>query len=298
MATVAIPFTLAAEVPAFTVATYNVENYLDVPKGTRAAKSQPSKDKVREAIKMLNADILAIQEMGSLEALDELQHSLRSEGLHYPHREFVRGWDTNIFVCVLSRFAFTARRPRTNESFLLNGRRLHVSRGFAEVDIRVNPSYEITLITAHLKSRRAAFQADESEWREQEALKLRSFIEARLASNPRANLVVLGDFNDTPDSRPLKALIGKGKTSLTDIRPSEMNGDSYADPESRYEPRRIAWTHFYAKEDTFSRIDYILVSRGMAAEWLKAGTRILTMPNWGLASDHRPIVATFAAQER
>ena len=113
-----------------------------------------------------------------------------------------------------------------------------------------------------------------------------------------ANVGVLGDFNDTPDSRPIKALVGKGKTSLADTRPTERNGDSYTASESRQDPRRVAWTHFYAKEDTYSRVDYILLSRGLAAEWQRAGTRILTLPNWGQASDHRPIVAEFLAQER
>ncbi len=289
---------LGADSQRFTVGTYNVENYLDYPKGTRHAKTEPAKARVREAIKNLNADILAIQEMGSLEAIVELQESLRKEGLNYPHRELVQGWDTNIFVCFLSRYEITARRPHTNESFLINGRRLHVSRGFSEVDIRLNPAYQITLISAHLKSRRVAVQADEAEWREQEALKLRSIIDQRLAANPRVNLVVLGDFNDTPDSRPIKALVGKGKTSLADTRPTERNGDSYTASESRQDPRRVAWTHFYAKEDTYSRVDYILLSRGLAAEWQRAGTRILTLPNWGQASDHRPIVAEFLAQER
>jgi hypothetical protein len=29
-----------------------------------------------------------------------------------------------------------------------------------------------------------------------------------------------------------------------------------------------------------------------------AGTYILTRPDWGLASDHRPLVATFVAEEK
>ncbi len=298
LAGIPTPDCLGADPRRFTIGTYNVENYLDQPKGTRRAKSEPAKSRVRESIKALNADILAIQEMGSLEALGELQASLRKEGLDYPHREFVRGWDTNIFLSILSRYEIVARRPHTNESFLLNGRRLHVSRGFAEVDIRLNPTYQITLITAHLKSRRAAVQADEAEWREQEALKLRSLVDIRLTANPRANLVVLGDFNDTPASRPMKVLLGKGKTSMVDTRPTERHGDTYTNTESQDDPRRIAWTHFYAKEDTFSRVDYILLSRGLAAEWQKAGTRILALPNWGQASDHRAIVAEFLAQDR
>ena len=49
----------------------------------------------------------------------------------------VFGYDTNIQVAVLSRFPFTARRPHTNENYLLRGRRFRVSRGFVEAEIDV-----------------------------------------------------------------------------------------------------------------------------------------------------------------
>jgi len=47
------------------------------------------------------------------------------------------------------------------------------------------------------------------------------------------------------------------------------------------------------KEDTYSRIDYILLSPAMARGWVKDETYALTIPNWGIGSDHRPLVATF-----
>jgi len=36
----------------------------------------------------------------------------------------------------------------------------------------------------------------------------------------------------------------------------------------------------------------------MKREWLPEETYILASPNWGLASDHRPIMAGFVAEER
>jgi exonuclease III len=51
--------------------------------------------------------------------------------------------------------------------------------------------------------------------------------------------------------------------------------------------------HYFGKDDTYSRIDYILLSPAMARNWLKSGTYAATVPNWGIASDHRPIVAAF-----
>ena len=111
----------------FSVASYNVENYLDVAAGTRKVKPPEAKAKLREMIRALNADVLALQEMGGTNALLELRASLRKEGLDYPHWEHVSGADTNIHVAVLSRFPFGANRHHTNDNFLLNGRRFQVS---------------------------------------------------------------------------------------------------------------------------------------------------------------------------
>ena len=92
--------------------------------------------------------------------------------------------------------------------------------------------------------------------------------------------------------------MGRGRGRLFDARPAERNGDNPADAPSGHETRNIAWTHFYAKEDTYSRIDYILLNHAMIREWEPKETYVLTQPNWGVASDHRPLVATFAAEDR
>jgi endonuclease/exonuclease/phosphatase family metal-dependent hydrolase len=278
----------------FRVATYNVEGYLDQPTETRPAKLTAAKAKVRENILALKPDVLALQEMGRTNALLELRDSLKADGLDLPYWEHVNGFDTNIHVAILSKFPFTARRPHTNESFLLSGRRFRVSRGFGEVDIQVSPNYSFTLIAAHLKSKRAIARADEAEMRLEEAKLLRETIDARLTANPNANLVVLGDFNDTKDSASTKAVIGRGKLKLVDTRPAERNGDNAPGRE----PRNIAWTHYYGKEDTYSRIDYILLNPGMAHEWVSSETYVLTLPNWGIGSDHRPILATFDTEDK
>lgn len=283
----------------FRVATYNVENYLLAPLGTRPAKSPEARAKVRESIRALKPDVLALEEIGGTAALQELREGLKSEGLDLPYWELVTGFDTNIQVAVLSRFPFAARRPHTNECFLLNGRRYQVSRGFAELDVQVSSNYSFTLISAHLKSRRTVGAADESELRLEEAKRLREIIDVRLAADPNTNLVILGDFNDTKDSPSIRLLIGRGKTRLIDARPIERNGDDPpASPGENRDTRSVSWTHYYAKEDTYSRIDYLLLSPGMAREWIENQTYVLARPNWGQASDHRPIEAAFEAEDR
>jgi endonuclease/exonuclease/phosphatase family metal-dependent hydrolase len=282
----------------FTVGTYNLELYLDAPAGTMRVKPDAAKAKIREAIRAMNVDVLAVQEMGAPTAFAEFTTSLRADGLDYKHTEYVQGADPALHVAVLSRHPIVARRSHTNESFLLNGRRMQVLRGFAEVDIQVGADYQFTLLTMHLKSKRQAGGADEEDVREQEALLLREKIDAILARRPNANIIVLGDLNDFRDARSTRAVIGRARNTLVDTRPAERNGDSRVIANEPGAYRQITWTHFYSKEDSYARLDYILLSRGMAREWLPAETYIVTMPNWGIASDHRPLVATFSTNDK
>jgi endonuclease/exonuclease/phosphatase family metal-dependent hydrolase len=282
----------------FRIATYNLNNYIDVATNNRAAKSDASKTKIKQSLLAIKADVVALQEIGTTNALMELCNALASVGLKYPYREHARGHDPIINVAVLSRYPITARRSHTNESFLLYGRRLRVSRAFAEVDISLTPQYSFTLITAHLKSRRIAPEGDEGEIRLEEAKILREIISQRLSATPNLNLVVLGDLNDVKDSPTVRTIMGRGNTALIDTRPAERNGDDQPHENPRFDPPWITWTHYYGKEDSYSRVDYILLSAGMAKEWKAADSFVLATPNWGLGSDHRPVVATFVAENQ
>lgn len=289
----------ACSIPAtragtFRVAAYNVENYLDAPTKTRHAKSEASKAKAREIILAIHPDVLALEEMGTASALDELRGSLKTGGLDFPYWTQVSGHDPDIHLAVLSRFPFTRVEPHTNDDFLLDGRRFLVSRGFAQVQVRVSPAYEFTLLSAHLKSKRPVPEADEADLRLEEAKVLREKIDSVLKQDSDANLIVLGDLNDNRNSPPLRAILGRGKAKLIDTRPAERNGDSLPAGTSRSNGRNVAWTDYYAVEDTYSRLDYILLSAGMAREWAREDTFVYSTANWGVASDHRPVVATFS----
>ena len=282
----------------FRVATYNLDNYLDAPAGTRHAKTEASKAKIQESILAIKPDVLALEEMGALSAFQELRGSLKTKGLDFPHWDYVSGFDTNIHIAILSKFPLTSVRPQTNDNFLLNGKRFRVSRGFAVVDVQVNTNYSFTLIAAHLKSKRPIASADEAELRHEEAKVLREKIDDAFAANPNINLVVLGDLNDYKNSDSVKAVIGRGKHKLVDTRPAERNGDDPANAPRLLNAPTVTWTHYYATEDVYGRLDYILLSPGMAREWITNETYVLALPNWGQGSDHRPVVATFEAEEK
>src|SRR6202007_2224943 len=80
----------------FRIAQYNVENYLDEPTATRVVKPEAAKAKVRESILAMKPDVIALEEMGSTNALIELQTSLKAGGLTLPFWEHITSFDTNI----------------------------------------------------------------------------------------------------------------------------------------------------------------------------------------------------------
>lgn len=282
--------------PTFRVASFNVENYLVRAVPGRVVKPLASREAVARHLVDLRPDVVALQEVGDADAVADLQSRLRARGLDLPHAHVVPGHDPSILVAVISRFPFLSRRSHTNESYLVDGRRLRSGRGIAEVMFEPSPGHRVLLLAGHLKSRRAVGAASESDMREQEAILLREKIDALLDEDMEANVVVCGDFNDVPGSPALRALMGRGVRALVDTRPAEpWQGPPGEGPAPG---RWVTWTHYFAREDVFSRIDYILVSRGLAREWRREGTRVHGVPDWGMASDHRPIVAEFEPPDR
>ena len=284
---------------SFNIVTYNVENYVIEQPTERPIKPQAARQKVWESILAAKPDVLALQEVGSTNALLEIQNALSERALKLPYTEFINGFDANIHLAILSRFPLDERHPHTSDEYLLNNERLHVSRGFAQVDVSVNSNYSFTMLVAHLKSKRPVNFADQSDMRLEEAKILRRKIDACFADDKNVNLVVLGDLNDLKDSKPVRTVIGRGNMGLTDTRPFERHEDAVKPGGDRkHALRSESWTHFYEKEDVWSRIDYILLSRGMEHEWLPEKSFIAVVPEWGLASDHRPVVACFTPEDR
>lgn len=274
---------------AVRIGSFNVENYLLAPTSTRSAKPEASKAKVVESLRVLKADVLGLQEVGGMAALEDLRNRLLRAGLDYPYAVHVQGFDTNIQVALLSRLPLAGVWARTNDMFLLAGQRFRVSRGFLEADVDLGRGERLTVFVAHLKSRRTVVRADEAEIRLEESRLLRRWVDARLQANAEARVVVMGDLNDTPDREPIRLLLGRGRHRLTDTRPSEPNGDSGIRQQGRSGARTVAWTHYYGVEDTYSRVDYVLLSPGAARDWVGSESGIALVPDWGLGSDHRPI---------
>ncbi len=245
---------LARPLPATLIATYNVENYTLADRMAdgihRTAYPKPEREKaaLRQVIMGLNADVLALQEMGPRPFLDELQRELRRDGLDYPYAAWVEAGDPDRHVAVLSRLPLRSVRRHDRVPIVLFHRPDRVKRGVLEVTV-ATPAGDVTLFIIHLKSRRTE-RPDDPEGGEQrchEARAVRDLVLAAFPDPARGRFLICGDWNDTRGSRAVRALEKRGRLELGNILTAlDSHGDS--------------WTHFYHHEDSYSRIDYVLVS--------------------------------------
>ncbi len=231
-------------------------------------------------ISQSNPDVLVIQEIGAIDALEDLQNRLSQSGVNYPHIDYLGQEGSFANLAILSRRPILSSDPVTNLSFTIKGEQYPVLRGFQQVDIQVGSEFVVTLINVHLKSK-LFHPAGQTDMRRNESRLLATHVRRLLRTNPERNLIVCGDFNDTVHSSSMRNLIDGDDAELIDLILKD--------------PYDQVWTHFYRYEQTYSRIDYLLVNRSMLRKWVIKKSGILHAPLMYGASDHRPIYATFRA---
>jgi endonuclease/exonuclease/phosphatase family metal-dependent hydrolase len=271
----------------FSVMTFNLNQYAlldrDGDADTLEPKPPEEAGSIVEVIRQVSPDVLAVQEMGDPAAWAEFKYSLRQAGLDYPHEEYLRRGRSVLNLAVLSRFPVVATNSHVDDVYTIGPTKFPVMRGIVEIDLEVHPQYRLRLMVAHLKSK-VFHSFGQAEMRRNEARLLNNHIRRALESDPDVNLLVVGDFNDTPASAALRDIASyKRRRILHDLRPVDAVGD--------------AWTH-RQNDDTYHRIDYMLASPGLLPEVVPDKTYVVRSPRLAGASDHRPLVATFVAAER
>lgn len=268
---------------ALTVATYNLENYTIADRMVdgvyRPAYPKPEKEKaaLRQVITGIAPDILAVCEMGKKEFLAEFQRELKLAGQDYPHTVVLEAADADRHVALLAKVPFKEVRRHAAVPIKYFGQPDVVKRGVLEV-IFATREGDVSVFVIHLKSKFTERKDDpESAIRRTlEAEAVRDLVLARYPDPAKARFILCGDWNDTRMSRPVSALQKRGNLELGEILPAaDSRGDT--------------WTHYYRKEDSYSRLDYVLVSPALkplvahdrATIWDGAGTRE--------ASDHRAV---------
>ena len=266
--------------------TYNVENWLTMDRYVEGKnlKGAPKPENEKQAvIKILTRqipDVIGICEIGAATDLAEIQEKLKAAGLDLPHSHYTGGVDPTRHLGLLSRFPITSTAKPAETEYQLEGQTFAINRGILDASIQARgKSYRFVGI--HLKSKRDSEQGDQEAIRLNEARLLRRHVNSILGSDPDARLIVYGDFNDTRATPAIKAITGNynDPTYLTAIPAKDSHDD--------------AWTHHWALHDIYSRIDFIMVSRGIRSDVDFHEEKIIDDADWEKASDHRAVLAVF-----
>ncbi len=264
------------------IATWNVANSGPTGRVTAAGyrsdypKPEAEKAALRAVLRRLDAEVVALQEMGPPAYLAELARDLAREGLVYPHRAIAEDGEPRRNA-LLSRRPLRAVRTHHEVEFSHLGQPTRLRRGLLEATLDT-PAGTVTLIVLHLKSPLSDDPRDPraEALRRAEAGAVRDRLWERFPDPRLTPFLVLGDCNEVPSGPAVQTLRRRGRTELLRLVPAaDERGDT--------------WTHHYRRGETYARVDLILLSPALAP-WLAAPGQILDGPDVRLASDHRPVV--------
>jgi len=196
-------------------------------------------------IRELNPDVVATIEVDDRVAVQRFNSQLLPSvaALPYSHIMVIDGNDDRgIDVGLMSRFPIGTMRSHVDD--LQDGNRVF-SRDCPEYQILLPSGGRLLLLVNHLKSKGFGTQEDSNAKRLRQATRVREIYEERRKAG-LTHIVVLGDFNDTPDSAPLAPLVGNG-SNLRDI---------FTHPKFQADGRAGTFGNGAASE----KIDYILLS--------------------------------------
>lgn len=268
------------------VATYNTRLFFDTVcdsgKCVGGFEKQRSEQelaahvqRIADAVAILDADVVALQEVENQRCLDALKAELDARQLGYETAVLGEiGTPASIDVAVIAR-------GRLDEVVLhrqipliqQDGVETRFARELLETHLQVRDA-RLVFFAAHFKSK----NNDEPLRRLAEASAARDIVLAAAARDPGALVVLGGDLNDTPGSPPLRALeASQGDDQLLRLAADAEQGDQY--------------THSYMRQPF--AIDHLYVPTGTAQHYRAQSARaVRDSPGLGLSgSDHAALQA-------
>lgn len=282
-----------AKTERLTIAAYNVEFMLDVfddpysKDEEHPPKTRKDIEQIARAIRAINPDVITLEEVENEGVVRAMVHEFLGD-LGY---EYIAADTTNSDRG--QNLGIISRRPivsLTSHRFLplkLEGqaKTWHFGRDLWKVRIQATPSQTVDLFVVHLKSKlESVDDPNSAHWRQAEVTAARKIIGQELAANPNEMAVMLGDFNDTPESPAIQEL----------LRPQEDRSPFLVDVHAGLPAsRRITFLHPPHR----STIDYLLVSPAMAKHLVSESPRVLSDETLLSGSDHAPISASFDLED-
>jgi len=175
------------------IATYNVQNLFDlefdgyeydeyIPNTEANWNQKTYKTKLKnlsQAIQDINADIIGLQEIESLQALKDLRFTLKQSGLYYQYYAITSDKNTNIKVALLSKYPFIYSKDLAVTTS-------YMYRNILETKFKIDNA-EFYLFVNHWKSK----SGPESERIRSAKVLLKRVDEI----GHEKNIILMGDFN-------------------------------------------------------------------------------------------------------
>jgi len=263
------------------VATFNVLNLFDdyddpyIKNEVLPGKPAEERERLAQAIRALNADVLALEEVENRPGLEQFVATRLSDMAYQEVALFSGNSNRGINVALLSRFPLGPVTSYRHLEFRdSNGKPLRFQRDLLHVRVQPERWRSFDVFVVHLKSKRGGPEVA-LPIRLGEAAAMRAVFDRILRDDPDAAFVVCGDFNDTIDSKPLQRIIGTGPTSLAAFV-SELSSDEQVTLKK--------WG---------SMVDFIFASPAMGAAYRQGSYDVVTDHGDINGSDHNPVVAAF-----
>lgn len=205
------------------------------------------------AIGAVRADVVCLQEVENLDVLERFRSQFLGGFRAYPHVMLVDGNDPRfIDVAILSKHPIVHARSYQHLKNSPRARSFIFSRDCLEVDIDFGGTL-ISLFGNHFKSMIGGRAGTRSR-RLGQVRAVKQIITDRFgARNPgRKPFIILGDFND---------FIEDGRESASSL-PELVQWNQVENVVGRLNPDE-RWTHFFARQNEYRQLDYILVSRSL-----------------------------------
>lgn len=275
--------TFAFGIETVRIATFNVRNYLiedrrvDGRWRSQYPKPEAEKKAVWEIIGSVAPDILVLQEMGTPAFLEELRADLEEMGIAYAYADVIEGADEKRHLAILSNYAYDLSEGFRELDFPYFGERIPVKRGLLEARFEIE-GYTFTVFGVHLKSRYTDNREDPDSVRRRrgEARVSRNYIRERFPRETDPDYLIVGDFNDTRRSSTLNYFLSVSDRELTRMVPAT-------------DSRGETWTYYYASDDVYSRIDFLLATPSLLRRVVGGEGHIVDGDAALRASDHRMV---------
>jgi len=206
----------------------------------------------------LQADILGVIEVESRPVLSEFNRLILPAVAATPYRHVmvIDGNDERgIDVGVVTRKGYAIDIMRSHVDDCDDNDQPIFSRDCPEYEIATPGGARLLLMVNHFKSKGFGSQASSNARREAQAERVKAIYEQRRTEG-RDHIAIIGDFNDTPNSAPLAALLTQ--TDLKDISAHDQFDDG-------------GFPGTFGGSTAGNKIDYILLSPALFALTSKGG---------------------------